>query len=168
MHPSRASRLDLAIRSVALLGILASFVLIAAVLLLSDRAGGLGVRVKTFILDVGEAFEDAFGVDWLDRDSIPGTFDQIGHAVLWGGGMFLIGLTFRRWVHPIVTALAIGVLSAVFEYLQAVLTVSRTPQVTDVVANASGILIALVLVLIIGMVLDSVITPFREWRSRGA
>lgn len=144
-------------------GLLAGFLLVATVLLLSDRAGGMGGRVKAFIIGVGETFERAFGVDWLDRDSIPGTFDQIGHAALWGTGMLVLGLAFRRWIHPLATAVAITAISISFEFLQATATTSRKLDPGDAVANTVGVLIALVVVLLVGVLIDFIVRPLREW-----
>lgn len=148
-------------------GLVASFMAVATVLLLSDRAGGWGGQIKTFILDVGEAFESTFGVDWLDRDSIPGTFDQIGHAALWGGGMLVIGLGLRRWIPPVLTALFLLGASIIFELLQSEVTEQRVLQPSDAVANAVGIVIATVVVLLMGLVWDFFIVPVRNWVRSG-
>jgi len=144
-------------------GLVASFLAIATVLLLSDRAGRWGEPSKRFILDVGEAFESTFGVDWIDRNSVPGTFDQIGHALLWGGGMLVLGLALRRWMSPIIIAFFLLGSSILFELLQSAVTEARTLSPSDAVANAVGIVIAAVVVLVVGLLLDFFIFPLRNW-----
>jgi len=140
---------------------------VAVVLLLSDRAPRFGAQVKDFILQVGTAFESAFGVNWIDRDSVPGTFDQIGHAALWCGVMVLLGLAFRRWVPALVTAFFVLCASASLEVLQGSLTTTRAVESKDAFANGVGIAFGLLLVLTMGFLFDLVSSLRRKLGSDG-
>ena len=118
------------------------FAAAAVVLLWSDRAGSFVDPLATVVVDTGRSVERNFQVDLLDRQHVPGTVDQIAHALLWGSGMLLIGWALRRRVPIVVTAVCLASISMLFEFAQPLLSQTRLLQQTDLVANVMGISLA--------------------------
>jgi len=147
------------IRNLLLLAIVVGFAGSVTVLSLSDRAPAAVAEAKTVVKDLGSEAEHRAGIDVVDRDDIPAEFDKIGHAVLWGTGMLVLGFLFRRRVPPLVMALLLTAVSFGFELAQASYTSSRALQLSDAVANAFGVGVAFVIVVFAGAVIDFVFFP---------
>lgn len=115
--------------------------MVAVVLLWADRGAALGTQSLHTLADGFRTFEQTANVDLIDRSDIPGTFDQVGHAMLWATGTVLIGIAgFRRFSAAAAATVAM-VVSLAFEFGQPVLSTSRALQPSDVVANGVGVLI---------------------------
>jgi len=87
---------------------MAVFVGGATVLLLADRSASVVGSVRAHVVRVGQAIEQTYHVDLFDRSDIPGTADQLGHALLWGTGMVLFGWLLRSRVPLPLTALFVA------------------------------------------------------------
>lgn len=148
-----------AIRNLILLAIVVGFAGAVTVLSLSDRAPAAVAEAKTVVKDIGSEAEDRAGIDVVDRTDIPAEFDKIGHAVMWGTGMLVLGLLFRRRFPPLIMAFLLTAISIGFELAQSSYTSSRALQPSDAVANAFGIGVAFVVVVFIGAVIDFVFFP---------
>lgn len=138
--------MDLWLRRAMAAVVLCGFFAIAVILLLSDRTGGVASGARDLAVEAGQRFEERYEVDVIDRDSIPGTFDQIGHAVLWGTGMLLVGWFLRRRVPLFMSALFVAAMSFFAEAGQAAFSQTRQFQVSDLIGNFVGIAIASVIV----------------------
>ena len=114
----------------------------AVVLLWSDRAPALFDHTVNVVTETGRFVERLYGVDIADRSDVPGTADQIGHTVLWGSGMLLIGWIFHRRVPVLFTAIFVFGISLIFEAGQPLLSSSRSLDPSDAVANSVGIVAA--------------------------
>ncbi|MDH3705291.1 MAG: hypothetical protein OES57_04455 [Acidimicrobiia bacterium] len=127
-----------------------TFVAIAIVLSLSDRAPGLLRQLTDAGVAVWRRIEIAFAID-VDRDAIPWTSDEIAHLMLWGGGMLILGLVLRTRVRPDRLAVALFASSLALEVLQALVTARRSLSLADSAANALGIMVGLSLVVAAGL-----------------
>lgn len=119
-----------------------AFFTVTTVLLLADRSGSVVGIVRALVVDTGREVEASYGVDWFDRKDIPGSADQMGHAVLWGSGMVLIGWMLRRRVPLPITALFLGGVSLLYESAQPLVSSTRAFQPSDGTANLVGIVVA--------------------------
>ena len=113
--------------------------MISAVLLMSDRAPGLLNRVSARI-DAGSSRAAR-----LAAGTRPQSDFEI-HIVVWAVITVLVGLT--MWSNRSLVAAAIVVLmtSVVAERAQAALTATREMQLSDLVGNTIGVLVAVGLV----------------------
>lgn len=127
------------------------FGVIVTVLSLSDSVPGV---LRSIRYAVSPFTHRVAAVSDFDRPTVPFELDQIGHAVIWGFGMFGIGLGLRRriWL-PIIAAVMIAISGAV-ELLQGSVTASRSVSLSDGYGNTAGILAAMVLVAMIGPIAD--------------
>ena len=115
-------------------------VLAAAVLLFwADRSTGIGASLVMNFIDLGERFEDLTQTDFVDRQDVPGTIDQLGHAMFWGSAMICLGWVARYRIPVPLTALFVLGASMAFEFLQPVVSSGRALQPNDIVANSIGI-----------------------------
>jgi len=111
------------------------------VLSLADRApnavkSALGVGQR-----VGSVGERTVGLDLLDRGDIPLAFDTVGHLVLWAVAGALASATFGRRTSRSFIIVMLITLSASVELGQGLLSATRRPELTDLVANGVGICI---------------------------
>lgn len=116
-----------------------AFLAVIGVLSLADRApnavkAGLGVGQRA-----GSVAERTIGFDLLDRGDIPLAFDTAGHLVLWAVAGALASVTFGRRTSRSFIIVALITLSASVELGQGLLSATRHPEVTDLVANGIGI-----------------------------
>ncbi|MGI9603150.1 MAG: hypothetical protein ACR2QE_14785 [Acidimicrobiales bacterium] len=123
----------------------------AIVLSLSDRAPSVWKQVSSGLEEVWHRVEVAFAID-LDRQTIPWTADEIGHLVLWGGGMVLLGLALRHRYRADRIAATLFVSSLLLEVLQALVTARRSLSLLDAAANGLGIMVGLTLVVAIELI----------------
>lgn len=124
------------------------FLLFAAVLSLSSGVTPIWKATLGVTADWGRAIESLVPIDLIDRQDIPFQADEIGHLLLWGGGMLALGLR-RRSLTPDVIAVSLFATSVGFELLQATLTSTRSMQVKDIAANGFGIVLGLCAVVLI-------------------
>jgi hypothetical protein len=124
---------------------MALFVGAATVLLLADRSVSVVGSVRARVVRVGQAIEQTYHVNVVDRSDIPGTADQLGHAALWGTGMILFGWLLRSRLPIPLTALFVACMSVAFEVAQPSLSLTRRFESTDAVANMGGIAAAAIL-----------------------
>ena len=117
-------------------------------LLLSDRAPGLYEDGFARLMRVLAHVRNAVGLDDDDigRQDIPVGDQTLGHAVLFFGVTVAAAFVLRRRVRPWIVALVVFGASALFEVLQPLLSVARTEQSQDFVANAIGALVGWVVV----------------------
>lgn len=121
---------------------------------LSDRAPSLVPHIIDLVVAVGQRFEAGAQVDVFDVSQVPGETDQIGHAVLWGSGMFGLGYLLRRSIPVAATACFLLAASIAVEFLQMTWTATRQLQVSDALANGVGIALATIAVIALGAVVD--------------
>jgi len=121
------------------------FAVIATVLSLSDRAPGMVDRIGSALVDGWRRVEIALAID-VEREAIPWTDDVLGHLVLWGGGMVVLGLALRHRHRAGRLAVALFGASLALEVLQALVTASRSLSLADISANAFGIIAGLTVV----------------------
>ncbi|NNE72591.1 MAG: hypothetical protein HKN26_02920 [Acidimicrobiales bacterium] len=124
------------------------FFLLASVLSLSSQVGPIWKASIRQIADIGRAIESLLPFNVIDRQDIPFQPDEIGHLLLWGGGMVVLGLL-RRSVKTDVIAVGLFGASVGFEFLQATITTSRSLQITDIAANGFGIVLGLCIVVFV-------------------
>lgn len=144
------------LRGVTAVAAALGFGVVVIVLSLSDRAPRFVPRITDLVLFWGRRFEAAFSINLFDVSSIPGQTDQIGHAMLWGTGMFVLGIVTRRFVPVTATACLLLAASIGVEFAQETWTATRALQVTDALANGVGIGIAAIAVVTIGAVTDTI------------
>lgn len=140
-HAVPSIHLRRAVATIVVLG----FTAVAVVLLFSDRAPGVLNLVRDLVVGLGRRIERTWQIDLIDRADIPGTRDEIGHVILWGTGMLVIGLALRKRVPITITAILLAGVSLLSEYGQSVLSTTRTASASDAVANVIGIGLAAVL-----------------------
>lgn len=129
------------LRRLLAIGSLVGFTMAAVVLLWADRGAALGTESLSTLADGFRTFEQTANIDLLDRGDIPGSVDQVGHAMLWATGTLLIGLAgFRRFSAAAAATTAL-LASLTFELGQPLLSTSRALQPGDVIANGIGVLI---------------------------
>ena len=111
-----------------------------AVILLSDRAPGLLRRLSRRI-DAGvDRAANATGLDVPGRDVRVPQSDFDIHLTIWAVAALLVGLAMWSWLSLLVgSGLVFGV-SVALELAQAGYTRSRNVELTDVAANAVGVL----------------------------
>ena len=124
------------------------FVGATMVLSLSDRVGLAAGVVSRRGLALLFELERTLAVDVLDRSDVPFETDALGHAVLWGLAMLMIGWSFGR--RAPLTLLGSGVfgLSLAVEVGQHLWSINRTAQLDDAVANLAGIALATTILLV--------------------
>lgn len=122
---------------------------VAVFLLIADRSSALVGTAQRIVIDGGQQIEGRYNIDVLDRQDIPGTSDQIGHAALWGAGMFLTGWLGRRTLPIAFTALLLAATSVAFEVSQPLLSSTRAFQPSDLVGNVAGIGGAAILLIVV-------------------
>lgn len=144
------------IRALSVLATLGSFAAAVGVLSLSDRAPRLMPRVIDLVMFWGRRFEAASNLDLFDVSAIPGRTDQIGHAIMWGSGMLVIGYLLRRQIPVFATACFLLAVSIGMEFLQATWTATRALEATDALANGVGIALATAVVLVVSTTVDAV------------
>ena len=129
------------------------FAVAATVLSLSDAVPVFVRPLKAMLTMAGHMIERILNIN-ISRDAFPIAFDTAGHAAIWGFGMLIVGYGLRRrvWV-PLLSALMI-IISLGFELLQGVYTATRTVSVTDGLGNVAGILLATLIVLASGPLVD--------------
>lgn len=132
-------------------GWIGGFALVAVVLSLSDRAPGIARGGGAVLEEIWHRIEVAFAID-VDRGAIPWSFDEIGHLVLWGGGMLVLGLALRGRRRSDRLAVALFGASLLLEVLQALITARRSLSLGDAAANGLGIMLGLCVVVVAEMV----------------
>lgn len=124
------------------------FIGAATVLLLADRATAVLDVSKSLTIRGGRAVERIFDIDVVDRDEIPASFEQAGHAVLWGTGMLVFGWLLRSRVPVLLTALFVAGASVMFEAAQPVVSATRRFEASDALANFAGIVLGVACVML--------------------
>ena len=115
------------------------FLVVIALLSLADRAPGLVKGAWRVTQHIGSRIERMAGFDLIDRGDVPFAFDTIGHLILWAFAGFLAYAAFGRSRSLVALAVALVTASAAVEVGQGLLTSTRRPQVTDLLANAVGV-----------------------------
>ncbi len=127
---------------------IACFVVLALSLSLSNRIPGVWRSAVNGFFAFGRTFERVFAVDFIDRGDIPWRPDEIGHLVFWGAGMIVVGLVGRRRWQADNVAVALFASSLAIEVLQGALSAQRTMSLSDAIANSTGIMLGLTVVVI--------------------
>lgn len=124
------------------------FVAAALALSLSDRVGlGVGAvsrRGHALLYEL----ERAVAVDVLDRSDVPFETDALGHAVLWGLVMVMVGRAFGRRAPLALASAGVFGLSLAVEVGQDLWSVNRTAQLDDAIANLAGIAVAATMLMV--------------------
>lgn len=115
---------------------------VLAVLLFSDRAALRASPLRAAIVDAGQWVERHFAIDWIDRTDVPATFDHLAHAAMWGSAMLIVGWILRHRLPVWFVAVAMSGISMVSEFLQPVLTATRSVEAGDAAANIVGVWVA--------------------------
>jgi hypothetical protein len=132
-------------RVVAPLGVMVMAVTVIAVLWLSLSSRGFsaigdaseGARI------VVRGVEGRLDTNIIDRSDVPWGADEVAHLLGWGALMIMVGLIFhRRWG---LGDLAVGVFAASIgiEFLQKLVTTSRSMEAEDISANSLGVMLGL-------------------------
>lgn len=122
-----------------------------AVVLLSDRAPGLLSRLSRRIDVAASRAADAAGID-VTRGDVPvpqSDFDV--HVLIWAVAALLVGLATWSWVSLFLANGAVFVASIALELAQDVYSSSRAVQLSDLFANAVGILAGTAVVAVFGL-----------------
>ncbi len=135
---------------------IASFVAVAIVLSMSGRMPSLWAAAVARFLRLGMFIERRFAVDFIDRGDLGFQADEVGHVILWGAGMVVIGLATRKRFRADVVAVCLFAASLGLEIAQGVFTPTRTMAVGDLIANATGIMAGLSVVVITDLMLTLV------------
>ncbi len=138
-------RQDSRARVMAALGVMMMAVTVIAVLWLSLSSRGLAA--------VGDAAEGArivvrgvegrLDTNIIDRSDVPWGAEEVAHLLGWGAVMIMVGLIFhRRWG---LGDLAVGVFASSIgiEFLQKLVTTSRSMEAEDISANSLGVMLGL-------------------------
>lgn len=141
------------------------FAVCAVALLLSDRAPAIASQTLDAVFAVGRRVDQLLGFELVTRDQIPGTRDEVGHALLWGSGTFALGMLLRRHVPILGLAGFMLALSVASEFAQREWTSSRSMSMADAVANAFGVVGATVAVVVLGGIMDGVAQLWRRFRA---
>ncbi|MEO0494096.1 MAG: VanZ family protein [Actinomycetota bacterium] len=118
---------------------------VVAFLSFADRAPAL---VRGFLragARVADRVQRAIGVSVVDTRDVPFEWDLLGHFVLWATVAVVGWWTFRSRASATAVAIGFFVVSYLVEIGQAVLSTNRSPDVRDLVANALGIAVGMVL-----------------------
>jgi len=134
--------------------LIAAFVATAMTLSLSDRMPAVWAGVIGLFIRLGRIVERGFAIDLLDRKDVPWQADEIGHVLLWGTGMVVIGFWARRAFRADAVAVALFLASVGIEILQGFASQQRTTSFSDIVANSTGIMIGLCVVVMATFVRD--------------
>ncbi len=134
-------------RFVGALGVIGTVLVIIGVLWLSLSTRGFMVvgdaadGARVVVRDV----EDRLDTNIVSRSDVPWAADEVAHLLGWGGLMVLVGLLFRS--RRSISDLAVGVFAASvgIEFLQKVLTTSRSLEAEDISANALGVMVGLMM-----------------------
>ncbi len=131
----------LVVMSGRLLRSLVFFMFLAGVgvLSLADRAPGAAERAVDFGQRAGSFGERSVGLDLIDRGDVPFAFDTVGHFVLWAGAGVLGYVAFGRRTSATFITVSLITLSAGVEVGQGLLSSTRHPGLTDLIANAVGV-----------------------------
>lgn len=133
-------------------------------LLLSDRVPLLVPGLLDLVFQLGREVDSALGFELVTREQIPGTRDEIGHALLWGSGTFALGLILWGRMPILAVAAFMLALSIGSELAQRAWTTSRTFSDADLVANAFGIVGATIAVVLLGSAFDATAAVVRRLR----
>ena len=79
----------------------------------------------------------------IDRSDVPWAEDEIAHLLGWGALTLLVGLAFRGRRAPGDLAVAVFAASIGIEFLQKLLTTTRSMEAEDISANALGVMLGL-------------------------
>lgn len=138
-----------------------TFVAFVAALSLSDRAPKItrsGLRAGR---DLFHNIELRAGFDLLDRSDVPLAWDTVGHLVLWSVAGFIGWVTVGRRVGPLFLIAALTAVSAGVEIAQVYLSSTRMAELSDLMANATGITIGV----LVAVVLDLAARGLQRVRS---
>lgn len=127
---------------------IASFVVTAFVLSMSGRMPGFWATIVARGLRLGTAIESRLSIDFLDRGDLGFHADEVGHLILWGTGMVVIGLVTRKRFRADVVAVSLFAASLALEISQGLFAPARSMAVGDVIANATGIMAGLSVVVL--------------------
>lgn len=121
---------------------------------MSGRMPGVWRRVVDQTLRVGSALENRLAIDVVDRSDLGFQMDEIGHLILWGTGMIVIGLATRHRFRADAVAVSLFAASLALEFAQGAFAPARSMAVGDIIANATGIMAGLSIVVVADIVLS--------------
>ncbi len=119
------------------LGFLA-FALVVAALSFSDRAPGVTFGRGLWL---ARSMEAQSGLDLIDRSDIPWRFDTVGHFLMWTLAGFLGWFAIGRRDSGLFLIAALSAISAGVEFIQPILSTTRSSSYQDLAANVLGITI---------------------------
>ena len=115
------------------------FLIAIGLLSLADRAPGMVKDVWSIVQHTGSLAEQLVGLDVVDRGDIPLAFDTLGHLALWGIAGMLAYAAFGRRTTPSFLIVSLITLSAGVELGQGLLSSTRRPEISDLLANSVGV-----------------------------
>lgn len=124
-----------------------AFLIAIGLLSLADRAPGLVKDAWSIVRRLGSFGEGLLGVDVIDRGDIPLAFDTLGHLVLWSIAGVLAYTAFGRRTSASFLIVSLTTLSAGVEVGQGLLSSTRRPEFTDLIANGIGVTLGVLLAL---------------------
>jgi hypothetical protein len=130
---------------------IAAFVGAASVLSMSGRMPALWHSFARWGLRLGSAIEARLSIDFVDRNDLGFGVDEVGHLILWASGMVVIGLIARHRFRADVIAVCLFGASLALELAQGAFASGRSMAVGDVIANATGIMVGLSVVVVVGL-----------------
>lgn len=104
-----------------------------------DQARG-GLRASR---DIGRWGERATGIDVFDLSDIPLEWDTVGHVLMWFAAAILASAAFGRLLRHATIGFLLVSLSAGIEIGQHFLSSSRSPTLSDLIANIVGVVAGL-------------------------
>ena len=158
LQPSRG------VRQALLALVAAPFSLIVVVLLLADRAPGITIAWLRRGWMLGSSLQHRLGIDVVDHDDLPVSFDTAGHLTIWFVAGVLAHVLLGGSVRLRTLFLGLLVTSASFEVAQGFLTIGRKVQLSDGIANGVGALLGL----LVSAALMTIIATARQVRLAAA
>ncbi|MDF2732332.1 MAG: hypothetical protein K0S92_963 [Desertimonas sp.] len=163
---SPANRPPLALRALAALaGVVA--LLFNAMLMLSDRAPGALRRIGgDFARRLFDRI-DANPADVLADPRLPES-DSVVHIAVWAMAIVLVGWAVWTWIGLAIGAVAVFAASLVVEAAQGRWSDTRAVEISDVRANAVGVLVGAVVVAMCYIAYSAIAGLFRVTSRRGS
>lgn len=128
--------------------IIVAFVGAALVLSMFNRMSGLWVSFAGWGVKLGSAMETRLSIDFVDRNDLGFRVDEVGHLILWATGMIIIGLIARHRFRADIIAVSLFAASLTLELAQAAFASGRAAEIGDIIANATGIMFGLSVVVL--------------------
>ncbi len=147
-HPeARPSRLQALFDRVELIpswlrfGCFTTVLAVVGVLSLSDSVGASYTQPIAFAMKLVSALVPGSGLNPVGAVDLPGGIDTLGHFVVWGSVGFMASVLIPAAASRINALSALWALSALIEVGQKYLSHSRAAQLSDLMANGTGLVV---------------------------